>query len=78
MSEREREKKEMDELMVHIPMVESTKVTVQQVGALTFSVDSGKKLMPLGMTKAMRDAATTRHVSKNALHVRSCSLCRHP
>lgn len=44
----------------------------------TFSLDSGKKLIPFGMTKAMRDDATTRHVSKNAFHVRSCSLWRQP
>lgn len=44
----------------------------------TFSVESGKKLMPFGMTSAIRDEAHTRHVSKNALHVRSCSLWRQP
>lgn len=44
----------------------------------TFSVESGKKLMPFGITSAIRDEATTRHVSKNAFHVRSCSLCRQP
>lgn len=46
--------------------------------ARTFSVESGKKLMPFGMTKAVRDAAHTRHVSKNARQVRFCSLLRQP
>lgn len=41
---------------------------------LTFSVESGKKLIPFGMTSAIRDDAQTRQVSKNAFHVRSCSL----
>lgn len=42
--------------------------------SLTFSVESGKKLIPFGMTSAIRDDAQTRQVSKNAFHVRSCSL----
>lgn len=44
----------------------------------TFSVESGKKLIPFGITNAIRDDVTTRHVSKNVFHVRSVSLCRHP
>lgn len=40
----------------------------------TFSVESGKKLIPFGITRAIRDDVTTRHVSKKVFHVRSDSL----
>lgn len=45
---------------------------------LTLSQESGKKLMPLGTSKAIRAAVTLRTVCRKTCHVRSSSDCLQP
>lgn len=51
---------------------------VKNLLSLTFSVDSGKKLMPLGTSRAMRALEMTRTVSRKVRQVRSSSDWRQP
>lgn len=51
---------------------------VKNLLSLTFSVDSGKKLMPFGTSRAMRALEMTRTVSRKVRQVRSSSDWRQP